>query len=497
MPSRTDTPSPAAADPTSSQPAAALQAEYRKLPAVDALLRRADLLLIEAESGAGRALVVDTLRTLLAEARVAIAAGLPAPRDDWWPAALAARLDAEARPSLRRVINATGIIVHTNLGRAPLSRAALAAVQQAAQGYANLEYRLESGDRGSRHDHARTLLQQLTGAEDAMVVNNNAAAVYLMLAALCSEREVLISRGQLVEIGGGFRIPDVLRQSGAQLVEVGTTNRTHPRDFADAITPRTAAILRVHSSNFRQLGFVAMPSLEELATIAHAERPGQEPVLLLDDLGSGALGDTAHYGLAPEPTPAESLRAGSDLVAFSGDKLLGGPQAGLIVGRTALLERLRRHPLARALRVDKLTLAALDATLRAWAAGRAAHEIPVWRMIATPAAEILTRATAWQAALAPAGVAAEVWASESAVGGGSLPGETLPTWVLAVPAPAGQADGAAAHLRAAALPVVCRIQRDHLLFDPRTVAPDEEEPMLATLRATLKRGVEGDGNHGG
>ena len=286
--------------------------------------------------------------------------------------------------------------------------------------------------RGSRHDHARRLLCELTGAEDALVVNNNAAAVYLVLAALCQGREVLISRGQLVEIGGGFRIPDVLRQGGARLVEVGTTNRTHLHDFVQALTAETAAIMRVHSSNFRQLGFVTMPSLAELAALAR-----DRGVLLIDDLGSGTLLDTTPYGLAYEPTVQESVQSGAGIVTFSGDKLLGGPQAGIILGRQPVVDQLRRHPMARALRVDKMTLAALEATLRAYRRGAAATEIPVWRMIAATGADLHSRVARWQAYLWQYGISAALWEGESAVGGGSLPGETLPTWLLAVPCGAG------------------------------------------------------------
>jgi L-seryl-tRNA(Ser) seleniumtransferase len=411
---------------------------------------------------------------VLAAARAAIAGGTPAPAPHEFPALVHAHLAGMAAPSLRPVINATGVIVHTNLGRAPLSAAAVAAVQAVSAGYSSLEYDLEAGTRGSRHDHARRLLCTLTGAEDAMVVNNNAAAVYLVLAGLCQDREVLISRGQLVEIGGGFRIPDVLRQGGARLAEVGTTNRTHLRDFAGAITPQTAAIMRVHSSNFRQVGFVAMPTLAELATLA-AERE----ILLVDDLGSGTLLDTSVYGLAYEPTVQESVRAGAGVVTFSGDKLLGGPQAGIILGRTELVERLRRHPMARALRVDKMTLAALEATLLSYHRGRAVDEVPVWQMIAAPAEVLKARAEHWQARLGQHGLAAERWPGESAVGGGSLPGETLPTWLLALPA--AQPDELAAQLRRAATPLICRIQKDHLLFDPRTVLPAQEDVLLQTL----------------
>jgi L-seryl-tRNA(Ser) seleniumtransferase len=387
---------------------------------------------------------------------------------------------------LRPVINATGVIVHTNLGRAPLSEAALAAVQAIASGYSNLEYELAPGTRGSRHDHARRLLCELTGAEDALVVNNNAAAVYLVLAALCQGREVLISRGQLVEIGGGFRIPDVLRQSGARLVEVGTTNRTHRHDFVQAITAETAAIMRVHSSNFRQVGFVTMPTLAELAALA-----GERGALLIDDLGSGTLLDTTHYGLAYEPTVQESVQSGADLITFSGDKLLGGPQAGIILGKQPIVEQLRRHPMARALRVDKMTLAALEATLRAYRRGRAADEIPVWRMIAAGSTELRARAAHWQAHLQQHGITGALWQGESAVGGGSLPGETLATWLLAIPCAALSlqtgpgADAVAARLRLGTPAVVCRIQKDHLLFDTRTVLPWQEQSLLDSIVAHL------------
>ncbi len=317
------------------------------------------------------------------------------------------------------------------------------------------------------------------------MVNNNAAAVYLVLAAFCQGREVLISRSQLVEIGGGFRIPDVLVQGGARLVEVGTTNRTHVRDFENAITPDTAAILRVHSSNFRQIGFVAMPELAELAAVAHdraaADEAANYPLLLIDDLGSGSLLDTRAYGLAAEPMVQESLAAGADLVTFSGDKLLGGPQAGIIAGRAPLIETVRRHPLARALRVDKSTLAALEATLRAYERGRAVDELPVWRMIAATPEALRARAAAWQQALAAREIGATVLSGESAVGGGSLPGETLATYLLALNV--NNPDDAAATLRRNQPPVVCRIQNDQLLFDPRTVLPEQEALLLAALCA--------------
>ncbi|MFZ1755699.1 MAG: L-seryl-tRNA(Sec) selenium transferase, partial [Caldilineaceae bacterium] len=349
---------------------------------------------------------------------------------------------------------------------------------RAATGYSNLEYDIDAGQRGSRHTHARQLLRELTSAQDALVVNNNAGAVFLVLAALCSGKEVVISRGELVEIGGGFRIPDVLRQSGARLVEVGTTNRTHPRDFADAINGETAALMRVHASNFQQIGFVTKPSLAELVQIAQAVA-WKEPPLVIDDLGSGTFMDTAAYGLAPEPTVQESIAAGADVVTFSGDKLLGGPQAGLIVGKTDYIERIRCHPLTRALRVDKLILAGLEATLQSYRRGKAAEEIPVWQMIAATPGSLQTRAEAWRERLTAAGLTATVIPGQSTVGGGSLPGETLPTFLLALAVP--RPDEVAARLRQADPPVVGRIQQEKLLFDPRTVAEDESDALVRAI----------------
>lgn len=463
---------------TAIQTSTAPQAEYRKLPAVDALLRLPELGLLSATVGQER--VTASVRDVLLAARQQIAAGAAAPTAAQVVALVQEQVAEVMQPSLRPVINATGVIIHTNLGRAPLSEAACAAITEAARGYNNLEYDLAAGERGSRHDHARRLLCALTGAEDALVVNNNAAAVYLILAALCLGREVVISRSQLVEIGGGFRIPDVLRQSGARLVEVGATNRTHLRDFTEATTPQTAAFMRVHASNFKQIGFVTMPSLAELATLAH-----QQGVILIDDLGSGTLLATAPYGLAPEPTVQASVAAGADLVTFSGDKLLGGPQAGIIVGRTALISQLRRHPMARALRVDKLTFAALDATLRSYQRGQATSELPVWQMISATVETLTARVQGWLTALQRAGIPGDIITGESAVGGGSLPGETLPTVLLAIQHAAP--DAVAARLRSQTPPVVCRIQRDQLLFDPRTVLPHQEADFLRVLHSALPR----------
>jgi L-seryl-tRNA(Ser) seleniumtransferase len=351
-------------------------------------------------------------------------------------------------------------------------------MQVVSIGYSNLEYDLAAGQRGSRYVHAVDLLRQLTGAEDALVVNNNAAAVLLCLMALARDREVIISRGQLVEIGGGFRIPEVLAASGARLVEVGTTNRTHLSDYRAAVGPATAALLRVHSSNFRQIGFTAEVSLAELVAL------GEEHGLpVIDDLGSGTLLDTTLFGLAYEPRVQDSVQAGATLVTFSGDKLLGGPQAGLIVGKQAAVARLRQHPLTRALRVDKTTLAALAATLSHYLRGQAQEKTPVWRMIAAQPEDLAARAREWAERLRAAGLRAEIWLGESTVGGGSLPGETLPTHLLALPGL--PADRLAANLRRQDPPIVARIVQDAVCLDPRTVLPEQDESLLAAVQAAV------------
>lgn len=482
MPTETNAP----ALPTDSHPNPS--AEFRKLPAVDALLQAPEIAPLAAEFGVQP--LTTAIRAELDTARAAIRAGQKAPPTDAWLGRIRQRLAKNSRPSLRPVVNATGVIIHTNLGRAPLSPAAQAAIAHLADAYSTLEYDLTAGARGSRHSHPRQLLTELTGAQDALVVNNNAAAVFLVLAALCHSQEVIVSRGELVEIGGGFRIPDVLRQSGATLVEVGTTNRTHPTDFAQAITPQTAALMRIHASNFKQIGFITKPELAELVAIAAAHpspESGSRP-LVIDDLGSGTLLDTAPFGLAPEPTVQASVQAGADVITFSGDKLLGGPQAGLIVGKSQWIERLRRHPLARALRVDKMTLAGLDATLRAYQRGRALEEIPVWQMISQSVDTLEQRCRQIQQRLTAEGLlpSAETVVripGESTIGGGSLPGETLPTVLLALDVP--RPDATAAALRQADPPVICRIQNDRLLFDLRTVLPQQEDALLAGLGQCL------------
>ena len=446
-------------------------ARLRSLPSVASLLAQPAILdLIDAHS---RDPVLAAIRAALDAARKGILAGQEL---DLSPAALVEqverRLLASMQPSLVPLINATGVIIHTNLGRAPLSSTAQAAMTEAA-GYSNLEYDLEAGRRGSRWTQAGDLLRELTGAEAALVVNNNASALILILSALAQAREVVISRGQLVEIGGGFRIPAIMRQSGARLVEVGTTNRTRLNDYAAAICAETAMLLRVHASNFKQIGFVEAPALGELVGLAR-----ESGILAVDDLGSGSLIDTAAFGLEREPMIQDSIAAGFDLVCFSGDKLLGGPQAGIILGRSDLVARLQSHPLARALRVGKLTYAALQATLLHYRRGEALSAIPVWRMISLPLAEIDARASAWAAA-----TGGQVINGESTVGGGSLPGAALPTRLLAISCDAP--DRLTAKLRASQPPLIARIADGQVLLDPRTVLPEQDDDLLRVLKSAL------------
>ncbi len=451
--------------------------QLRRIPSVDRLLGTPALR--ERAAFYGRRLVVAAVRETLARVREEVRAGAEVPPQEALIARIVADLEHRLAPLLRPVINATGVIIHTNLGRAPLS-AARAAVAAAAQGYSNLEYDLPEGRRGHRIDHVERLLCELTGAESGLVVNNNAGAVLLALAGLAQGRGVLISRGQLVEIGGGFRIPDVMARSGARLIEVGTTNRTHRADYERALQqePDVALILRAHHSNFRIVGFTTEVGIGELVELG-----ARYGVPVMDDLGSGALLDTSAFGLAHEPMVQESVEAGAAVVCFSGDKLLGGPQAGIIVGRAEFVDPLKRHPLARALRVDKLCLAALQATLLHYLRGEATRDVPVWRMIGASVAEIDRRARRWRRRLRRVGIEAVLVDGRSTVGGGSLPGETLPTRLVALPV--ADPDGVAAALRAADPPVVARIEDDRLLLDPRTVLPEEEEPLLRAVQQAV------------
>lgn len=451
--------------------------QFRSLPSVDSVMATEPV--AGMASVCRREWVVQLVRQELELARQAVRQSGTAPPAAEVAARVCRRIQAMLQVQPRPVINATGVVIHTNLGRAPLSRAAIEAMAQAAQGYANLELDLESGRRGSRQAHLQPLLGQLIGAEAALVVNNNASAVLLGLSALAAGKEVIVSRGEAVEIGGGFRIPDVLRQSGCILVDVGTTNRTYVRDYESAVTGNTGALLKVHASNFRVEGFTASVEASELVELG--QRLG---VPVLHDVGSGCLLPTEKYGLAHEPMPQESVAAGMGLVFFSGDKLLGGPQAGIVVGKKDLVARLERHPLARAVRIDKMSLAALTATLAHYLRGEAELEIPVWRMISATEGALKDRARRWQAQLEGD---TRVESSRSAIGGGSLPGETLPTWVLALASAGipGGTEGVMQRLRHGSPPVVGRIEEDRVLLDPRTVLPEEDESLMAALRGAV------------
>lgn len=457
----------------------------RSIPSIEQLRQRPALRALEATYG--RTAIVDALRAEAAAIRRRPADATP---DDDVVTMIERRtidrLATVTAPSLRRVINATGVIIHTNLGRAPLARAAAERVAAVSVGYTNLEYNLDAGGRGKRDVHAERLLCHLTGADAAVVVNNNAAATMLVLASLAAGREVVISRGELVEIGGGFRVPDVLAQSGAILREVGTTNRTRAADYAAAIGDRTALVLRVHPSNFRIEGFTERPSLSELVELG---RRFTLPVV--EDVGSGYLrsptsagsGEPEAGALVDEPRVVESVAAGADVVMFSGDKLLGGPQAGIIVGARDLIGRIRSHPLMRALRVDKLTYAALEATLEEYAAGRERTTIPIAAMIAMPIDAIEQRARALAAALARLGLRATTTAGVSTIGGGSAPGATLPTCLVSVEHASLGANALEQFLREQRIPIVARIEHGRLVLDLRTVDPVDDDALVSAFSA--------------
>ena len=474
--------------------------DFRLIPSIELLRQRPAVRALEARFGAEA--TVDALRTAAAEARSAMAGGDAALSTE---ATVVARLETAAasrlgeafRPSLEAVINATGVIIHTNLGRAPLAASAIARVVEVARGYSSLEYDLDRGARGRRDVHAEALLCRLTGAEAAVVVNNNAAATMIVLAALAAGREVIVSRGELVEIGGGFRVPDVMAQSGAILREVGTTNKTRVSDYGAAVSERTGLILRVHPSNFRIEGFTERPALAELIALGRKLN-----IPIAEDLGSGYLDQVAigsrsgrdqmqnrsrsgaeQVGFRSEPSVEATIAAGVDICCFSGDKLLGGPQAGIIVGRAALVERIRKHPLMRALRVDKMTYAALEATLTEYAAGRAATTVPVQHMLTMTADDVRARADTVAAAIKQVpGWGAELVAGTSAIGGGSAPGVELPTWLVAIAKDDLSPDALEEQLRHLTPPVIARIEGDRVLLDLRTVLPSQDAQLAALLQ---------------
>ncbi|HMC55692.1 MAG TPA: L-seryl-tRNA(Sec) selenium transferase [Gemmatimonadaceae bacterium] len=440
----------------------------RKLPSVSALLERdAVRALLER---APRSVVVDAIRSVIDAARIAGDAS----DESHWDAAITSALARAQQPSLRRVINATGVVLHTNLGRAPLAAAAVDAIRRIATGYTNLEYDLDRGARGSRYAHCVALLRELTGAEDAVVVNNNAAALVLALNTFASQRGALISRGELVEIGGSFRIPDIMERSGARLVEVGTTNRTHLADYENALADDVAVVLKVHRSNFSMEGFVAEVDGRALAQLAIARN-----LPFIHDLGSGLLIPLDHVGLSGEPTVADVVRAGATVVTLSGDKLLGGPQAGIVVGAATALQRLRENPLLRALRVDKLTLAALEATLLLYREPeRAMREVPVLAMLSLPVEALRARADRLRRTL---GASVTVETTDASVGGGAFPGATVPSVALSLPG----ATTLEQHLRLGEPAVIGRLAGERLLLDLRTVLHEEDEALASAVRAAL------------
>jgi L-seryl-tRNA(Ser) seleniumtransferase len=451
----------------------------RSLPKVDELLKREDVAALDATHG--RPLTLEALREALDTTRAAVRAGeIAEVSADAIAADAAAWLTRKARRSLRRVINATGIVVHTNLGRSPLAETAIEAVAEVARGYSTLEYDVPSGQRGSRHVHVEELICRLTGAEAAMAVNNNASGVLLGLAALARRKEAIVSRGQLVEIGGSFRIPDIMRESGAKMVEIGTTNKTHLRDYQNAITPRTGLMLKVHTSNYRVVGFTEEVSLEDLVALG-----AEHGIPVFEDQGSGVLIDLARFGLPGEPTIGAAVAAGADLVSASGDKLLGGPQAGILAGKAEVIAKLKKHPLARAVRLDKMTLAALEVTLRLYLDERRLFaEVPTLRMLTMTQVELERRARRLADAIVSAcGEAYDVVtaADTSRAGGGALPMKDIPTTVVALTPRRGSATSLEERLRLGEPAVIARIKDDRLLLDPRTLREDEETEVVSAL----------------
>lgn len=446
----------------------------QQIPSIDSLLQHNETKGLLAAYG--RNLVMKSLRTTIEELRVNLKnnkESLPSNQEIIQNATN--RIKKWIQPSLTPVINATGIILHTNMGRSPLSSETVAAMQAVSQGYSNLEFNLRTGKRGKRAIHAEALLQNLTGAESALVVNNNASAVMLVLSALANRKRVIIANSQLVEIGGGFRVPDVMRQSGAKLAAVGTTNRVHISDYEKALEEPAALILTAHHSNFKIVGFTTEPETGQITKVAH-----KAGIPLVSDLGSGALLDTGQFGLAHEPTVQETLQAGADIVCFSGDKLLGGPQAGIIVGRADLLKKIKRHPFARAVRADKLCLAGISSTLIHYLKGEALIKIPVWQMISMDLKHIKKRAQRWKDNLGRG----DIIPGQSMVGGGSLPEESLPTSLFALKVK--NPDKFLAKLRSLPIPIIARIEKDMIVLDPRTIVEDQDTYISDNLVELLR-----------
>jgi L-seryl-tRNA(Ser) seleniumtransferase len=455
----------------------------RDIPAVNDLLSLPAVR--ELEERAGHAIVREAVRSVLDAHRVRVSAGEESDLgQETLEAEVQAKVESELNPSLRRVINATGVVLHTNLGRAPLARQAVESVAEVAARYSNLEYDLEAGERGQRDAHTDRLLAKLVGAEAVLVVNNNAAAVFVALNTLADGGEVLVSRGELIEIGGSFRIPEICAKSGALLREVGTTNRTRLSDYAAAIGDRTRVLLRVHPSNFRIVGFTERPDLAALVELAH-----RHSLAVIEDLGSGCLVDLAPFGLQDEPPAGASLRSGVDVATFSGDKLLGGPQAGILAGRTESLARIRKNPLFRALRVDKLTIAALEATARLYLRGDL-EAIPVLRILRAQASDVAAAAARLKGHLSKiSNFAVELEPGESVAGGGSSPGHGLPTTLVTVVHSRASAEEVAAGLRQHRPPVIARVERGRVLLDPRTLLGEDEEHEIAQALERIGAGL--------
>jgi L-seryl-tRNA(Ser) seleniumtransferase len=456
------------------------ESAFRSLPSVDALLQSDEVTALVRDFS--HAAVTSLARDVLAKARSAIKTNGSAPSIEVMIAEIVSRADRAWGAWPKAVVNATGVVLHTNLGRAPLSVGVAKAAAASASIYSDLEFDLTSGKRGSRNAHISELISQTSGAEAGMAVNNNASGVLLTLAAVVgadsARKEVIVSRGEAVEIGGGFRIPDVMRQSGATLIEVGTTNRTYAADYENAVTQNTAAILKVHPSNFVVEGFTHVPELADMVAVGN-----KHGIPVINDLGSGCLVDTRKYGLDQEPQVQESVSSGAALTLFSGDKLLGGPQAGLIAGTQKLVDLVSKHPLARAVRIDKMTLSAIAATLVSYLKNAHEEEIPIWNMISMSESRVSTRAGKWRDEIG----AGDLESARSAIGGGSLPGQTLPTTVLAIEPGTAGADSFASSLRQSPIAVIARIENDRILLDPRTVLPGQDAAVVEAVKSALEQ----------